>query len=200
MRKQLLLAVLAWHFSLVWAEAQPASSRVEYQMLNDFETGELFGWEPFPYAQDIGFDALYFTRRSPTYKNSRYALARPLKAHDTNELYQGFTKRLDFYTTNSTRIKAAVYFQSDRNPASLEVSLGTFDGRRFFHRIDAPVANQWLELDIPLDAFTAQNVSLKPGEHIQVITLKGTYPVVNYLFTYTILMDDFQINGQRDRR
>ena len=93
-----------------------------------------------------------------------------------------------------------MYFQSDRNPAALEISLGTFDGRRFFYRIDAPLANQWLELDIPLDAFRAQNVSLKPGEHIQVITLKGTYPVVNYLFTYTILMDDFQINGQRDRR
>ena len=179
--------------------AQNLGKRVPYVLFNDFETGELFGWETYPYAQDIGFDALYFASKTPTYKNSKYALARPFKAHDTNELYQGFTRRLNLYTSSDTRIRAAVYFQSDRNPESLELSLGTFDGRRYMHKIDKPVANQWLELDIPISAFMQGGQALKADEHIQVITIKGSYPVVNYLFTYMILMDDFRINGERDR-
>ena len=180
--------------------AQNTSDRLPYVLFNDFETGELFGWETYPYAQDIGFDALFSTSKTPTYKDSKYAIARPFKAHDTNELYQGFTKRLNLYTNSDTRVKAAIYFQSDRNPESLELSLGTFDGRRYMHKIDRPLANKWLELDIPISLFKQQGQSLKADEHIQVITIKGSYPAVNYLFTYTILMDDFQINGERDRR
>jgi len=197
MNKSLLTLLLAFCLCLGQANAQ---QRVPYTLFNDFETGELFGWETYPYAQDIGFDALYFASKTPTYKNSKYALSRPFKAHDTNELYQGFTKRLNLYTNSDTRIKAAIYFQSDRNPESLELSLGTFDGRRYMHKIDKPVANKWLELDIPISAFMQGAQPLKADEHIQVITIKGSYLVVNYLFTYTILMDDFRINGERDRR
>ncbi len=188
--------------SLCWLGVlgQESIDRVPYELFNDFETGELFGWETYPYAQDIAFDALYAAAKSPTHNDSKYALARPFKAHDTNELYQGFTRRLNMYTTSDTRVRAAVYFQSDRDAGSLELSIGTFDGRRYRYNIANPKANTWLELDIPIADFKLDNASLKAGEHIQVITLKGTYPVVNYLFTYTILMDDFKINGMRDRR
>ncbi|MEX2235290.1 MAG: DUF4962 domain-containing protein [Cyclobacteriaceae bacterium] len=198
MKKQILLRILSLSVIINCANAQDSVNRIPYILFNDFETGELFGWETYPYAQDIGFDALYFARKSPTHKDSKYALARPFKAHDTNELYQGFTKRLNMYTNADTHIKAAVYFQSDRDPESLVLSLGTFDGRRYLHTIEKPVANKWIELDIPIRAFTLNRQSLKAGEHIQVITIKGSYPIVNYLFTYTILMDDFQINGERD--
>jgi hypothetical protein len=68
------------------------------------------------------------------------------------------------------------------------------------HKITNPKANSWLELDIPISSFMFKGESLKAGEHIQVITLKGSYPIVNYLFTYTILMDDFSINAERDRQ
>ena len=200
MKKHFLLHFAAFCLIFNLAYAQKPLSRIPYTSFNDFETGELFGWETYPYAQDIAFDALYYAVKSPTYKDSKYALARPFKAHDTNELYQGFTKRLNIYTIAGTRIKAAVYFQSDRNAESLELSLGTFDGRRYMYTIKNPKANSWLELDIPISSFKLKGESLKADEHIQVITLKGSYGVVNYLFTYTILMDNFSINGDRDRQ
>lgn len=200
MKKQFFLYFVTLCLLINLANAQNPVSRIPYTLFNDFETGELFGWETYPYAQDIAFDALYFASKTPTFKDSKYALARPFKAHDTNELYQGFTKRLNIYTIADTRIKAAVYFQSDRNAESLELSLGTFDGKRYMHKINNPKANTWLELDIPISSFLLKGESLKAGEHIQVITLKGSYPIVNYLFTYTILMDDFSINGERDRQ
>lgn len=198
MKKEFLLCFLTFCLLINYSNAQSFSKRVSYQLFNDFETGELFGWETYPYAQDIAFDALYFARSEPTYKESKYSLARPFKAHDTNELYQGFTKRLNLYTVSDTRVRAAVYFQSDRNPESLELTLGTFSGNRYRYKIDAPKANTWLEFDIPISEFLENGKALNAGEHIQVITLKGSYEVVNYLFTYTILMDDFHINGERD--
>jgi hypothetical protein len=97
-------------------------------------------------------------------------------------------------------MRAAVYFQSDRNPKSLELTLGTFDGRRYVHTISNLQANRWLELDIPAAEFKLKGRPLGANEHIQVVTLKGDYPVVYYLDTYTILLDDFSINGDRQRR
>ena len=176
------------------------ADKIACAFFDDFETGELFGWETYPYAQDIAFDALYFTRDNPTYKGSRYALARPLRANDTNELEQGFTKQFNFWTTEETILRCAIYFQSDRNPETLEFSLGTFDGRRFFHTVTNPKANEWLELNIPVHSFQDKGKPLGAGENIQVVTIKGSYPVVSYLYTYTILMDDFRINGERHRR
>ena len=194
--KRVILFLLVFlHFGV--AIAQKPIHKIPYTLFDDFETGELYSWEPYPYSEDIGFDALYFARQSPTYHNSKYALARPVKANDATELYQGFTKRLNLYTTATTRVKAAVYFQSDRNPQTLELSLGTFDGRRYLHTIQNPVANQWVELDIPATDFQMNGQSLGSGEHIQVITIKASYPMVYYLYTYTILMDNFSINGEQ---
>jgi len=174
--------------------------KISYIRLDNFETGELFGWETYPYAQDIAFDALYFTRNTPTYKGSQYALARPLKAQDSNELYHGFTRQFNFWTTTETVLRCAIYFQSDRNPDNLEISLGTFDGKRFFHTINQPKANEWLDLSIPVHDFLCDGEAMQAGAHVQVVTVKGSYDVVSYLYTYTILMDDFQINGERQRR
>lgn len=200
MRYKLLYFLLICTGLGISAFAQNTNLRRSYTLFNDFETGELFGWEAYPYAQDIAFDALYFAARTPTYKNSKYSLARPLKAHDTNELYHGFTRRLNIYTVSDTRVKAAVYFQSDRNPDLLELALGTFDGRLFTHKISKPQANTWIELDIPIESFRDENRQLKADEHIQVITVKGTYNTKNYLFTYNMLMDDFSMNGARESR
>lgn len=190
-----LSAVVLWRASY----AQKPLAKIPYTLFNDFETGELYSWEPYPYAQDIGFDALYFARQSPTWRHSKYALARPVKASDATELYQGFTRRLDLFATAGTRVKAAVYFQSDRNPQTLELSLGTFDGRRYLHTVQNPEANQWIELDIPLSEFKLNGQSPDVGAHFQVVTLKASYPMVYYLYTYTILMDDFSINGERQQ-
>lgn len=199
-RLQALILALVIPVVLNTLSAQKTPDLIDYKLFDDFETGELYGWEAYPYAQDIGFDALYFARSSPTYQKSKYALARPIKASDATELYQGFTKRLNFYTVPDTRIKAAIYFQSDRAPHQLEVSLGTFDGKRYFHTIQNPAANEWVEIDIPISALKMNGQSLPAGEHIQVVTLKADYPMVYYLYTYTILMDNFSINGERQRR
>ena len=198
--KKYILLLLIFCMIFNFANAQKLGNRVPYILLNDFETGELYAWEPYPYQQDIGFDALYFARKSPTHNNSKYALARPVRAFYSEELDHGFTKRLNMYTNAGSRVKLAIYFQSDRNPESLELSLGTFDGRRFMHTIQNPMANTWIELDIPAGEFKLNGQSLNAGEHIQVITLKGSYPKVYYLNTYTILLDDFQLNGDRDAR
>ena len=197
----MLLLMVAVTLTVGYAAGQEGEvSKISYTLEDDFETGELFGWEPYPYAEDIGFDALFFTQTSPTYNNSKYALARPVRANDIVELYHGFTKRLNLWTTSESRLQAAVYFQSDRNPAKLELSLGTFDGRRYRHTIENPEANQWLELDIPMEAFKLNGQSLAAGEHLQVVTLEASYPMVYYLYTYTVLMDDFKLNGERQRR
>jgi len=174
---------------------------IPYTLFHDFETGELFGWETYPHQQDVGYDALFFTRQSPTYNDSKYAIARPVKANDTVELYHGFSRRLDMWTSADTRLQAQVFFQSDRNPEQLEVALGTKDGRLYSHVIENPSANKWVGLDIPLGAFRDENGrSLRAGEHIQVVTLEANYPIVYYLFTYTMLMDDFKLTGERQRR
>lgn len=198
-RKRRVILFLFVVFHLGVAVAQKPVDKIPYTLFDDFETGELYSWEPYPYSQDIGFDALYFARQSPTYHNSKYALARPVKASDAVELFQGFTKRLNMYTVATTRVKAAVYFQSDRNPQTLELSLGTFDGRRYLNTIQNPVANQWVELDVPITDFQMNGQSLGSGEHIQVVTIKASYPMVYYLYTYTILMDNFSINGERQQ-
>ena len=193
---KILIALLLVIGNLSIVKAQAPVDKISYTLFDDFETGELHSWEPYPYSQDIGFDALYFARQSPTFQNSKYALARPVKANDATELYQGFTRRLNLYTIASTRIKAAVYFQSDRNPQALELSLGTFDGRRYLYTIQNPAANKWVELDIPVADFKMNGQALGSGEHIQVITIKAGYSMVYYLYTYTILMDNFSINGE----
>ena len=197
--KFLLLLIIAIGF-ISCSEPKQSTDKIPYTLFDDFETGELFGWEQYPYAEDIGFDALFSTHKSPTYNDSRYALARPVRANDIVEIYQGFTKRIDLWTIPETNLKTALYFQSDRNPEKVEISLGTFDGRLYKHSIKNPKANEWLELDISLDKFKLNGESLASGEHIEVITIEGTYPRVYYLYTYTILMDDFQLNGERQRK
>lgn len=200
MKRLLWLAILISVFVMNDLVAQEQVDKIPYTVYNDFETGELFSWEPYPYAEDIGFDALFSTHRSPTYNDSKYALARPVKANDVVELYQGFTRRLNLWTISGTKIQAAVYFQSDRNPEKLELSLGTFDGRRYSHTIENPKANTWIELNIPIEEFGLEGKSLGAGEHVQVITMEATYPSVYYLYTYTMLMDNFKINGERQRQ
>ena len=201
MKKDVRTILVFFSALVFWCstEGQKPLAKIPYTLFNDFETGQLYSWEPYPYAQDIGFDALYFARQSPTWHHSKYSLARPVKASDATELYQGFTRRLDLYATTATHVKAAVYFQGDRNPQALELSLGTFDGRRYLHTIENPEANQWIELDIPLNEFKLNGQSPDAGAHLQVVTLKASYPMVYYLYTYTILMDDFSINGERQQ-
>ena len=76
-----------------------------------------------------------------------------------------------------------------------------FDGRRFFHIISSPEANTWLELDIPTSNFKDKSGNaLGVGENIQVITIKTDYRIVYYLYTYTILIDDFSLSGERQRQ
>ena len=66
-RKVRIILFLFVVFHLGVAIAQKPVDKIPYTLFDDFETGELYSWEPYPYAQDIGFDALYFARQSPTY-------------------------------------------------------------------------------------------------------------------------------------
>ena len=128
--------------------------RIGYIISDDFETNELYGWECYPYAQDIGYDPNTACMSEPTHNGSGFALARIVKPNDVLDLSQGFTKQIDLWTTQSTRLKCAVYFVSDRKPEKVEIMLGLFDGRLFTHIIDAPTANSWVEIDLPVSEFT----------------------------------------------
>jgi hypothetical protein len=180
--------------------AQDKAKRVPYIIYDNFDTGEMFTWEPYPYQQDTGYDPLFGTKKEPAFGGKGSSLSRLTKPNDANDLTQGFTKRIDLYSLPDTRLKFAYYFMSDRKPEKLDVSLGTFDGRLFTHTILSPKANTWVEADIPLESFLLNEKSLKDGVRLQVVVMKAFYPVVNHLPSYSILIDEFKLNGERSRQ
>ncbi|MCE5248599.1 heparinase II/III family protein [bacterium] len=175
--------------------------RISCTLSWDFETGELSGWESYPYAQDIGYDPMTQRQSEPARNGSSCAIARIVKPTDALDLSEGFTRRLDIWTTGDTHVQFALFLMSDRSPETLEVSLGLFDGRRYVYTIESPVANRWEDYNIPVRKFTlGDGGSLDKGEHVQAVTIKAFYPLVSHLMSYTILMDDFKLNGERQRR
>jgi len=174
--------------------------RVPFVIADDFETGELHAWESYPYAQDIGYDPRLLCQKEPAHEGSDYALARIVMPNDALDLSQGFTKRIDLWTAADTRLRCALFLVSDRKPERVDIMLGLFDGRLFTHTIESPGVNRWLELDIPAGAFTLNGAPLETGGHVQVVAVRAFYPLVTHLASYTILMDDFSINGERLRQ
>ena len=180
--------------------ARPSLTRVPCVIHDDFETGEMCGWESYPYAQDIGYEPFTVTRREPAHNDSQYSLAKTHRAHDIVELREGFTKEIDLWTAADTRMQLALFLIADRKPEKIDLSLCLFDGRRFFHAILSPAVNQWLELDIPLAQFALNSEPLKSGERIQAVTIEASYAVISHILSYTICLDDFVLNGERPRR
>jgi len=179
--------------------SSPAPSlRVPCVIRDDFETGEMFGWESYPYAQDVGYEPFTVTRREPAH--GRFSLAQTHRANDVVELRQGFTKEIDLWTTEDTRMQLALFMVADRKPESILLSLCLFDRRRFFHTIRSPEANQWLELDVSRREFAAGDDPLGPGEHLQAITIEALYATTSHILSYTVCLDDFTLNGDRPRR
>lgn len=174
--------------------------RIPFSIVDDFETNELFAWECYPYAQDIGYDPFILCQKEPTHNGSRYALARIVKPNDALDLSEGFTKEIDLWTAPGTTMKLALFLVSDRKPESVTLSLGLFDGRLFTYTLKAPDVNRWLELSVPASSFTANGAKLGAGEHVQVVAIKAFYPLVTHLASYTILLDDFTLNGERTRQ
>lgn len=184
------------------AGALPAAQdRVKAVISDNFETGELDGWESYPYAQDIGYEPWTVPQKQPTHNGSQYALAKFQKPNDDVELYQGFVKRLEgFYSAPETRFKCAVFLMSDRRAQELELAVCLADGRKYTHVIPNAEAGRWLELDVPAGDFTLGGKPLGAGEPIQAITIRAFYPVVSHLLSYSICIDDFALNGERARR
>lgn len=174
--------------------------RISCVIHDDFETGEMYGWEAYPYAQDIGYEPFTIPQKEPTHNNSRYALTKIHRPNDIVEVYVGFTKQIDLWTTLDTRMKVALFLTSDRKPDYLEFSICLQDGRRYFHYIHSPAVNRWLEVDIPLDKFTLDGKLPESGQHIQAVTIMAMYSAVSHLPSYNITMDDFFLNGERQRR
>ncbi len=174
--------------------------RVAFTIADDFETNEMYGWESYPYAQDIGYDPRFLCQREPAHNGSDYALARIVMPNDALDLSEGFTKRIDLWTAPDTRLKCALFLSADRKPDRVDIMLGLFDGRLFTHTITSPEPNEWLELDLPASAFTLNGTPLGEDEHVQVVAIEAWYSLVTHLASYTILMDDFSINGGRDRQ
>ncbi|MHB9028653.1 MAG: heparinase II/III domain-containing protein [Candidatus Latescibacterota bacterium] len=177
-----------------------APDRVPFTIRDDFETNEHYGWESYPYAQDIGYEPFTIPQKEPAHNDSKYALANIKKPNDMIDVAEGFTKEIDLWTVAGTRLKAAIFLTADRKPEYLELSLGLFDGSRYFHVIKSPKVNRWLELDIPMSGFAAKGKPLAAGAQVQVITIKAFYPVATHLASYTISLDDFVLNGERQRR
>lgn len=200
MRVKAVLLFLALFPFLSIVNAQISGSRVPYLIYDNFDTSEMFTWEPYPYQQDTGYDPAFSTKKEPAYGGKGSSLWRLTKPNDANDLSQGFTKRINMYAISSTRLKFAFYFMSDRKPETLEVSLGTLNGILYTHTIRSPKANTWIEVDLPIDTFKSSGKSLTAGEHLQVVVMKAFYPVVNHLPSYSMLMDEFQLNGERPRQ
>lgn len=173
--------------------------RIACTIADDFETNELYAWESYPYAQDIGYDPMLTCQKEPAHNDSKYALARIVKPNDALDLSQGFTKQIDLWTKEDTRLDFALFLMSDRKPDKVDVSLGTFDGRLFTKTLSEPEVNRWLETSIPHAEFTLDGTPLAPDEHLQVIAIKAYYPLVTHLMSYTILIDDVSLNGERQR-
>ena len=102
----LIAAALCLVFTVKNAGAEP--DRIPFTLTCDFETGELFAWESYPYAQDIGYDPALLCQREPVHNKSRYAIARIVKPNDMIDLSEGFTRQIDLWTTTATRLKCAV--------------------------------------------------------------------------------------------
>jgi hypothetical protein len=201
MKIKAILPFLSLFLFVCAVNAQTSGSRVPYTIHDNFDTGEMFTWEPYPYQQDTGYDPLFGTKKEPAYGGKGSSLSRLTKPNDANDLSQGFTKRIDMYTLPNTKLKFAYYFMSDRKPEKLDVSLGTFDGRLFTHTILSPKANTWVEVEIPVELFkTNDGKSLSDGNHLQVVVMKAFYPLVNHLPSYSMLMDEFMLNGERSRQ
>jgi hypothetical protein len=200
MKIKAVLPFLALFLFMSSLNAQNTTKRVPYVIHDNFDTGEMFTWEPYPYQQDTGYDPLFSTKKEPAFGGKGSSLSRISKPNDANDLTQGFTKRIDMYSLNNTRLKFAYFFMSDRKPEKLDVSLGTFDGKLFTHTILSPKANTWVEVDIPLGSFSLNKISLKEGEHFQVVVLQAFYPLVNHLPSYSMLIDEFKLNGERSRQ
>ncbi len=166
----------------------------------NFETAEFYGWESYPYAQDIGWDPRLLCLEEPAHAGSKYSLARMMEPNDVMGTYLGFTRQFDLWTSAETRWKSLVYLTADRRPPQLELSICLLDGRRFFKIIDLPEVNRWLELDLPLGDFTFDGRSLGAGERIQAVTIKAEYPRTNDFLSYTMNLDDFSLSGERPRR
>jgi hypothetical protein len=195
-------ACITLAIAVLWATGvYPAvPDRVSCTLNDNFETGEFFAWEPYPYQQDIGYDALFGTRNTRTHNGSAWALARPVRSYYPSELFHGFTKRLNIWTVTDTRLKVVVFLEGDQIPVMLEFSLGLFDGRRYFHTITSPDSNTWLEINLPLSEFRDKSgKKLAAGEHVQAVTLTSEVKKPNKL-TYTIYLDDFSLNGERQRQ
>ena len=188
-------------YGLVAEPVRAASpDRVPGVINDDFETGEMDAWEAYPYAQDIGYEPFTIPQKEPTHNGSRYALAKIQRPNDVVELYEGFTKQIDLWTTGDTRMKLALFLTSDRKPETVEFSICLLDGRRYIYYLKSPDVNRWLEPDIPLRSFTMNGKPLESGQHIQAVTIMASYSVVSHLPSYTISLDDFFLNGERQRR
>lgn len=195
-----VLSFMAFCLFMSSAVAQSPGSRVPYSIYDNFDTGEMYTWEPYPYQQDTGYDPTFGTKKEPAYGEKGSSLSRVTKPNDANDLSQGFTKRIDMYALASTRLKFAFFLMSDRKPETLDISLGIFNGVLYTHTIKSPKANTWVEVDLPLESFKSKGKPLNAGEHLQVVVMKTFYPVVNHLPSYTMLLDEFRLNGERPRQ
>ncbi|MDP2983183.1 MAG: DUF4962 domain-containing protein [Candidatus Latescibacter sp.] len=195
-----LVSTFLCSFGLIQTKGYAAPDRVPFTINDNFETGEMYAWESYPYAQDIGYEPFTICQQEPSHNGSNFSLGNIRRAWDIVEVYQGFTKEIDLWTAGDTRLKAAVFLTADRKPATLDISLCLFDGSRYFRTFKSPDADRWLELDIPVREFAMNGKPLAAGAHIQAVTIMATYPVVNHLSSYNINLDDFSLNGERQRR
>lgn len=199
MRKNIYCWLLSSCFCMASVAQIPQHLKAD-TVFHDFETGELYAWEQYPYAQDIGYDALFFARTTPTLNKSKYALAHPVKAYDTHELYQGFTRKLNSVASAGALLETHIYLQSDRPANELELSFGTTTGKRYFYQLGTQPANEWITVRVPLSEFKNSDGSLPLNSGLEAITIQAKYDTTYYLYTYTVLMDDFRLMAARPKR
>jgi hypothetical protein len=147
MKIKAILPFLSLFLFVSALNAQTSGSRVPYVIYDNFDTGEMFTWEPYPYQQDTGYDPLFGTKKEPAFGGKGSSLSRLTKPNDANDLTQGFTKRIDMYALNSTRLKVAYYFMTTENQRSWMfpsgLSMANYSPIPFYHQRQMPGWN-WI--------------------------------------------------------
>jgi hypothetical protein len=123
-----------------------------------------------------------------------------MEPNDVVGLAIGFTRQLDLWTNNTTRMKFLLFLTADRRPDTLEMSICLFDGRRYIRNVKSPEANRWITMNIPLGEFFLNGKPLESGRHIQAVTIRAVYSWVSDFISYTINLDDLSLSGERQRR
>ena len=107
MRIQSLISVLTFSVLLAFASAPGQISgaiTVPAEFRQDFEEGDISGWESYPPFQDSAFDPDFKCSRENNLPGSRYALSRKVQIGFPTKYEIGFIRKVRLHVTASSTV------------------------------------------------------------------------------------------------